>query len=154
MLCALKCSGLISGQTSDRPTGRLANTGIKKKVLNTFPVVSYSAYQVKQPGFDTVCVICLSEFSSGELVRVLPKCNHGFHVLCIDRWLNIHSSCPTCRHCLVETCQKIVGSSQASTSEPQSPPPTPPQSPSPSSPESVMRIGPLEPEGLLRKCQT
>ncbi|CAK9168201.1 unnamed protein product [Ilex paraguariensis] len=134
--CALRCSGSLSSHPGERSTGRLANSGIKKKALKTFKVISYPG-EMKLPSLDTMCVICLSEFSSGDHVRILPKCNHGFHVRCIDRWLNTHSSCPTCRHCLLETCQKIVGCSQASTSEP--PPPPPPL-------ESLIRIAPLEPE--------
>ncbi|XP_075080273.1 RING-H2 finger protein ATL78-like [Nicotiana tabacum] len=58
-------------------------------------------------------VICLLEFGVGEKVKVLPKCNHGFPVKCIDKWLNSHSSCSTCRHCLIETCQIIVSGTTA-----------------------------------------
>ncbi|KAI9108086.1 hypothetical protein K1719_020959 [Acacia pycnantha] len=50
----------------------------------------------------TECPICLGEFEKGDKVRMLPKCNHGFHVSCIDTWLLSHSSCPNCRHSLLE----------------------------------------------------
>ncbi|KAG6433954.1 hypothetical protein SASPL_105573 [Salvia splendens] len=43
------------------------------------------------------CAICLSEFKIGERIRVLEKCSHGFHMQCIERWLNSCSSCPICR---------------------------------------------------------
>ena len=26
------------------------------------------------------CSVCLGEFSDGELVRLLPKCGHAFHI--------------------------------------------------------------------------
>ncbi|CAN0877463.1 RING-H2 finger protein ATL78 [Linum grandiflorum] len=103
--CALRCSNSDHGRLSS--AARLANTGIKKKALKTFPVVSFSE-ELNLPGLDAECVICLSDFAAGEKVKILPKCNHGFHVKCIDKWLGSHSSCPTCRHCLIETCQKIV----------------------------------------------
>ncbi|KAL4644063.1 hypothetical protein ACB092_02G136000 [Castanea dentata] len=137
MRCALKCSRLVASDSSGDSPARTANTGVKKKALKTFPTVSYSA-ELNPPGLDTECVICLSDFTPGEHVRLLPKCHHGFHVRCIDKWLSSHSSCPKCRHCLIETCQKIVGCSQASSSEP--PPPVH---------ESTVSIAPLEPEGLI-----
>nr|POE49793.1 ring-h2 finger protein atl78 [Quercus suber] len=118
--CALKCSRLVASDSSGDGSARTANTGVKKKALKTFPTVSYSA-ELNLPGLDAECVICLSDFTAGERVRLLPKCHHGFHVRCIDKWLSSHSSCPKCRHCLIESCQKIVGCSQASSSEP--PPP-------------------------------
>ncbi|CAL9000912.1 hypothetical protein PRUPE_6G163700 [Prunus persica] len=136
--CALRCSSFVESRSSSssNTSARLANTGVKKKALKTFPTVSYSA-DLNLPGLDTECVICLSDFTAGERVRLLPKCNHGFHVRCIDKWLSSHSSCPKCRHNLIETCQKIVGFTPASSSVP------PVQ-------ETIVSIVPLEPEGLVR----
>ncbi|CAH8385875.1 unnamed protein product [Eruca vesicaria subsp. sativa] len=90
------------------PRGSAANKGIKKKALKMFPVVTYSP-EMNSSGVGEECVICLSDFVAGEQIRMLPTCNHGFHVRCIDKWLTQHMTCPKCRHCLVETCQKILG---------------------------------------------
>ncbi|KAJ0097739.1 hypothetical protein Patl1_27765 [Pistacia atlantica] len=133
--CALRCSTLVASRSSANSSARLANTGVKQKALKTFTIVNFSP-DLKLPGLDTECVICLSEFASGDRIRLLPKCNHGFHVRCIDKWLSSHSSCPTCRHCLLETCQKIVGCNQASSSEPEAQPVQ----------ETIVSIPPLEPE--------
>ena len=141
--CALRCSNLVitdAGSGTTNPPARLANKGIKKKALKTFPIETYST-GMNLPGLDTECVICLSEFTNGERLRILPKCNHGFHVRCIDKWLSSHSSCPKCRHCLIQTCHKIVGSRQASSIQP------PPVSPVP---ETILSIAPLEHEDLVR----
>ncbi|KAL5213090.1 hypothetical protein ABZP36_023937 [Zizania latifolia] len=43
------------------------------------------------------CSVCLGEFRDGELLRLLPKCGHAFHVPCIDTWLRAHVNCPLCR---------------------------------------------------------
>ena len=42
------------------------------------------------------CTVCQSEFQQNDIVRKL-KCNHHFHVSCIDKWFETHSTCPTCR---------------------------------------------------------
>lgn len=146
--CALRCSSFVGSESGESPSARLANTGVKRKALKTFPTLIYSA-GLKLPGLDTECVICLSEFTSGERLRVLPKCNHGFHVRCIDKWLTSHSSCPTCRHCLIDTCQKIIGCGQTTSSAPVPPPPPPPPPP-PLESQTIVTILPLEPEGLIR----
>ncbi|CAN6819922.1 hypothetical protein Bca4012_004431 [Brassica carinata] len=111
--CAFRrsTSFMISDPISIPSTPRgsaAANKGIKKKVLKMFPVVTYSP-EMNLSGVGEECVICLSDFEAGEQIRLLPKCNHGFHVRCIDKWLTQHMTCPKCRHCLVETCQKILG---------------------------------------------
>ncbi|KAI9108640.1 hypothetical protein K1719_020287 [Acacia pycnantha] len=146
--CALRCSNVIvinnnNDSSLNLPAAALvANTGVKKKALKTFPTVTYSS-ELNLPGLDTECAICLSEFKNGHRLRILPKCNHGFHVRCIDKWLSSHSSCPKCRHCLIQTCQKIVGSRSSTTTTSSQPSSVP-------SAETIVRIVPLEPEGMVR----
>ena len=46
---------------------------------------------------DTTCAICVEDFQNGERVKELP-CKHIFHPICVDEWLNNHSSlCPLCK---------------------------------------------------------
>ncbi|KAJ4715389.1 RING-H2 finger protein [Melia azedarach] len=138
--CALSTScRVVYSEASVNSSTPTVKRGIKKKALKTFPVVKYSA-ELKLPGLGTDCVICISELAAGERVRLLPKCNHGFHVRCIDKWLRTHSSCPTCRHCLIETCEKIMGCSQQASSS----------GAAITVPETVVSIRPLEPEGIIR----
>ncbi|KAM7476146.1 hypothetical protein LguiB_023389 [Lonicera macranthoides] len=47
------------------------------------------------------CAVCLGQVCCGDKYRILSKCNHGFHVDCIDAWLQDHSTCPLCRTTLV-----------------------------------------------------
>ncbi|KAK6932916.1 Zinc finger, RING-type [Dillenia turbinata] len=99
--CALRCSRRFAFETPDETAARLATTGLKKSTLKQIPVAIYGAAGMSIPAA-TDCPICLGEFVDGEKVRILPKCNHGFHVKCIDTWLMSHSSCPTCRQSLLE----------------------------------------------------
>lgn len=42
------------------------------------------------------CVVCMSDFESRQLLRVLP-CSHEFHGKCVDKWLRVsqpHTSSP------------------------------------------------------------
>ncbi|OMP11498.1 Zinc finger, RING-type [Corchorus capsularis] len=98
--CAMRCSRRFATETPEQAAARLAATGLKKRELKQIPVAVYGKGGVSFPS--TECPICLGEFMDGEKVRVLPKCNHGFHVRCIDKWLVSHSSCPNCRHSLLE----------------------------------------------------
>ena len=46
---------------------------------------------------DWVCAICLrGDWDKRGLSR-LPRCSHVFHTLCIDKWFERASICPTCR---------------------------------------------------------
>lgn len=44
------------------------------------------------------CVICLGNLAAWDKVRKLGNCTHGFHVECIDKWVDSgRVSCPLCR---------------------------------------------------------
>ncbi|GLE07980.1 hypothetical protein PINS_up018848 [Pythium insidiosum] len=45
---------------------------------------------------DSSCSICLNEFELSQELRVLP-CVHHFHIECVDEWLLVNATCPTCR---------------------------------------------------------
>ena len=41
------------------------------------------------------CTICYSSFELSDKVKVL-QCTHGYHSLCIDKWLRTDKRCPVC----------------------------------------------------------
>mmetsp|Transcript_32480 Transcript_32480/g.45274 ORF Transcript_32480/g.45274 Transcript_32480/m.45274 type:complete len:215 (+) Transcript_32480:192-836(+) len=49
------------------------------------------------------CVICFDEYEAGDLLRVLPRCKHLFHISCVDKWIYESAdysrpvSCPMCK---------------------------------------------------------
>lgn len=94
---------------------RRANTGLKEKSIEALPSIIYGNSMSR---LATDCAICLAEFVEGEGVRVLPSCNHGFHMICVDKWLRSHSSCPTCRHYLLDPgCKTVANHIQPSKSD-------------------------------------
>lgn len=69
--------------------------GLDPTLLKSIPVVLFNPKEFKD-GLE--CAVCLCDVSEGEKARLLPKCNHGFHVDCIDMWFQSHSTCPLCRN--------------------------------------------------------
>lgn len=67
------------------------------KLVRALPCLAYSSGLELAGSSRSECAICLAAFARGEAVRVLPRCNHGFHARCIDRWLASRPTCPTCR---------------------------------------------------------
>ncbi|KAJ0968605.1 hypothetical protein J5N97_025522 [Dioscorea zingiberensis] len=78
---------------------------LKNPAVDVPPAILFSP-ATKMAGADAGCGICLSEFTDGDRVRVLPACAHGFHVTCVDAWLASRPSCPTC-------CAAIVAAAAA-----------------------------------------
>lgn len=76
-----------------------------KKSIDSLPITKYVPKEKDSPngkGKEKAeqetesCVICISEFTPKERIKTLP-CNHFFHVKCINEWLALNGSCPTCR---------------------------------------------------------
>ncbi|XP_031474869.1 E3 ubiquitin-protein ligase ATL42-like [Nymphaea colorata] len=74
-------------------TGR--ESGVDRRIVESLPFFLFSALRGSKEGLE--CSVCLSRFDDKEVLRLLPKCKHAFHITCIDRWLESHSSCPLCR---------------------------------------------------------
>ncbi|GLT95602.1 hypothetical protein SLE2022_132750 [Rubroshorea leprosula] len=72
-----------------------ASAGLDEALMKSITVCKYRKGEGLVEGTD--CSVCLSEFEEDESLKLLPKCNHAFHVPCIDTWLKSHSSCPLCR---------------------------------------------------------
>ncbi|KAJ0524067.1 putative transcription factor C2H2 family [Helianthus annuus] len=70
-------------------------SGIDKTVIESLPVFRFSTLKGWRNGLE--CSICLSRFEDVEVLRLLPKCKHAFHIGCVDKWLENHSGCPLCR---------------------------------------------------------
>ncbi|CAH2036609.1 unnamed protein product [Thlaspi arvense] len=71
------------------------NAGLDCSLLRSIPVVVFKSRDFID-GLE--CAVCLSDLVDGDKARVLPRCNHGFHVDCIDMWFQSHSTCPLCRN--------------------------------------------------------
>nr|KAK3010181.1 hypothetical protein RJ639_010766 [Escallonia herrerae] len=80
--------------------------GLDPSLVASLPLFMYKADVCNKHGLE--CVICLSVFEDEDVGRKLPKCNHGFHVECIDMWLHSHSTCPICRAPVVCDQNKIM----------------------------------------------
>lgn len=72
------------------------NSGIDRSVIESLPVFRFSSLRGQKDGLE--CAVCLNPFEPVEVLRLLPKCNHAFHVECVDTWLDAHSTCPLCRY--------------------------------------------------------
>lgn len=81
-----------------QPSAVAHRRGLDPTALQSLPAVVYDPKDFKE-GLE--CAVCLSEVSQGEKARLLPKCNHGFHVECIDMWFKSHSTCPLCRNSVI-----------------------------------------------------
>ncbi|XP_073278627.1 putative RING-H2 finger protein ATL21A [Primulina huaijiensis] len=51
-------------------------------------------------GNNNCCAICLENYSHKETIRLITKCEHYFHAVCVEKWLQKNGTCPVCRTCL------------------------------------------------------
>ncbi|KAL7615971.1 hypothetical protein Lser_V15G00076 [Lactuca serriola] len=79
----------------DHPIWYITTVGLQPSVINSITVIKFNRGDNMIDGTD--CSVCLSEFEDDEILRLLPKCNHAFHIPCIDTWLRSHTNCPLCR---------------------------------------------------------
>jgi E3 ubiquitin-protein ligase ATL6/9/15/31/42/55 len=110
----------LSSAAAGNPTSSTSRQpkGLDKSVVESLPVVHFKDLNFQHVADEKVdgghgknekddvhreCAVCLSEFETEDSLRLLPKCNHVFHLECIDVWFRSHSTCPLCRASLVPT---------------------------------------------------
>lgn len=79
--------------------------GVEPLVVANFPTKKYSDEYFSSMR-NAQCTVCLADYHSEDILRILPYCGHSFHVTCIDIWLHQHSTCPVCRISLREVPDK------------------------------------------------
>ncbi|KAK3212977.1 hypothetical protein Dsin_017683 [Dipteronia sinensis] len=77
-----------------RSTSRFS--GVDRAAIESLPFFRFASLKGSKEGLE--CAVCISRFEETEILRLLPKCRHAFHINCIDKWLERHSSCPLCRY--------------------------------------------------------
>ncbi|KAK9994772.1 hypothetical protein SO802_024475 [Lithocarpus litseifolius] len=72
--------------------------GLDGPTIKSYPkMVLGESWCLPKPN-DNTCPICLSEYQSKETLKTIPKCQHCFHIECIDKWLSLNATCPICRN--------------------------------------------------------
>ena len=74
------------------PVKRISDKGLSASELEKLPRITG-----KELVMGTECAVCLDEIENEQPARLVPGCNHGFHVECADTWLSKHPLCPVCR---------------------------------------------------------
>lgn len=97
------------GPIIDHPIWYINTIGLDPWLINLITNFKYKRGDGLIDG--TECSVCLNEFQDNDSLRLLPKCNHAFHIHCIDTWLRSHTNCPLCRAPIISnTVAAPVGS--------------------------------------------
>lgn len=90
--------GSVRATLSMRARRAAAARGLDATAIDALPTLAYSEVKDLHIGKGALeCAVCLNEFEDDETLRLLPKCDHVFHLECIDMWLASHTTCPVCR---------------------------------------------------------
>ncbi|KAE8666111.1 putative RING-H2 finger protein ATL71 [Hibiscus syriacus] len=76
----------------------VVDVGLDEDTIKSYPKLLYSEAKLqKKDSTASCCSICLADYTSSDRLRLLPDCNHLFHVKCVDPWLRLNPTCPVCR---------------------------------------------------------
>ncbi|XP_061960713.1 RING-H2 finger protein ATL7-like isoform X3 [Populus nigra] len=84
----------IDGDANSQPEHGIS--GLEPVLVAAIPTLRFTR-EAFSSAEDAQCSICLGEYQEKEVLRIMPKCGHNFHLSCIDEWLRKHSTCPVCR---------------------------------------------------------
>lgn len=108
----VKASRQRPSVTEDTNNNVCEQRGLDDLSLQAIRVIQFDPKSFKE-GLE--CAVCLSEVKEGEKIRILPKCDHGFHMECVDMWFQSHTTCPVCRNHIIDHQSEISVELQDST---------------------------------------
>lgn len=90
--------GQNDGGADHNQSSIVIDVGLDESTIKSYPKLPYSEARLqKKDSTATCCSICLADYRSSDMLRLLPDCSHLFHVKCVDPWLRLHPTCPVCR---------------------------------------------------------
>ncbi|KAL7121551.1 hypothetical protein ACP275_02G189000 [Erythranthe tilingii] len=100
-ICMMRRNNLQdSGSNQTSGVTGLSNTvttGLGISTIETYKKITIGESRRIEGPNGITCAICLADYVPQDTIRVMPECQHCFHVECIDQWLSIRAKCPICR---------------------------------------------------------
>jgi hypothetical protein len=59
--------------------------------------IKISRHHTKAKGTEGTCGVCLSNMEENDELTPMTQCVHIYHSTCVDKWLDMNHTCPTCR---------------------------------------------------------
>ncbi|KAI5341748.1 hypothetical protein L3X38_009623 [Prunus dulcis] len=87
--------------------------GLDEATICSYPKLLYSEAKLRMFGSvsaPSCCCICLADFEDKDVLRSVPNCGHFFHQICVDKWLQLHPTCPICRNSPLDPSAVLVNS--------------------------------------------
>ncbi|KAE8708591.1 E3 ubiquitin-protein ligase RING1 [Hibiscus syriacus] len=87
--------GQLIQQLSENDPNRYGSPPASKSAIDTLPSMKIMKNDLSSE-FNQ-CAVCMDEFEEETEAKQMP-CKHNYHNDCILPWLELHNSCPVCRH--------------------------------------------------------
>ncbi|KAI3421669.1 RING-type E3 ubiquitin transferase [Psidium guajava] len=82
-------------QLAENDPNRHGTPPASKSAVENLPTIKVS--EELQNSEMNQCAVCLDDFEMDMEVKQMP-CKHIYHADCLLPWLELHNSCPVCRH--------------------------------------------------------
>ncbi|KAI4384119.1 hypothetical protein MLD38_009885 [Melastoma candidum] len=82
-------------QLAENDPNRYGTPPASKSAIENLPTVTVTENLTHSD--NNQCAVCQDDFHIGMEVKQMP-CKHVYHADCLLPWLELHNSCPVCRH--------------------------------------------------------
>lgn len=87
------------GQEEPMDPSEMIRTMMPAEIDKLIPKRKFDQLQTEFPEIgEGTCTICIDFLKNGEMLRVIPICQHVFHAECLLNWLQVNEICPNCKN--------------------------------------------------------